>query len=324
MCITLLTTAHPIYPFILLNNRDEFLSRPTAPAHWWASPNSHVLGGRDLQRSESGTWLGITTDGRISNLTNFRDEDVRDISKDKSRGGLVNAYLTQEHESDEAFVRHLVEEIGLRNVGGFTLLFGRLRNPKAGKRPGLGIISNRTRSAEEVTRVADRDGQTLGVSNSYYGDLSWPKVVRGEILLKEAVQSNVDRGDDQDHFINSLFDVLSVDTLPPPQPGDDFQVYTRQMRYSILIPPVGGELLKRKPADNVATADGTDTPDHNDVKVNEGMYGTQQQTVILVNREGVVKYVERTLHKAMGEQVQKEMKERKYEFQIRGWDDYER
>ncbi|KXL51164.1 hypothetical protein M433DRAFT_1874 [Acidomyces richmondensis BFW] len=321
MCITLLTTAHPIYPFILLNNRDEFLSRPTAPAQWWDFPNSHILGGRDLQRSERGTWLGITTDGRISNLTNFRDEDAREISKDKSRGALVNAYLTMEHESDEAFVKYLVDEIGVGNVGGFTLLFGRLRNPKSGSRPGLGIVSNRTRSVEEVKRIADRSGQTLGVSNSHYGDLSWPKVVQGELLLKETVQANMTRRDDREHFINSLFDILSVDTLPRPQPGDDFQVYTRQMRKSILIPPVGAESGRSKPADKVAIENRTDTSDHNCAKAGEGLYGTQQQTVILVDREGKVVYVERTLHDAKGEQMQKDMNERRYEFQIRGWDD---
>ena len=31
MCIALLSTSHPLYPFIFLSNRDEFLNRPTAP-----------------------------------------------------------------------------------------------------------------------------------------------------------------------------------------------------------------------------------------------------------------------------------------------------
>jgi len=56
MCIVIVTTEHPSYRLILLNNRDEFLHRPTARATWWEPPNAHVLGGRDMHRSEHGTW----------------------------------------------------------------------------------------------------------------------------------------------------------------------------------------------------------------------------------------------------------------------------
>lgn len=59
MCIVIVTTAHPDYPLILLNNRDEFLHRPTAPADWWDPPYDYVLGGRDLHRCEHGTWYAI-------------------------------------------------------------------------------------------------------------------------------------------------------------------------------------------------------------------------------------------------------------------------
>lgn len=322
MCITLLSTAHPAYPFILLSNRDEFLNRPTARADWWDAPNEHVLGGRDLQRQERGTWLGITKQGRLANLTNFRDEGV-EVARDKSRGGLVNAYLAVppgSRQDDGAFVKHLVDDIGIHNVGGFTLLFGELRPPKDGLLPGLAAVSNRTSSAEGLTRIGTNFGETHGLSNSHFGDMTWPKVVRGEQLLKQAIHAAVDRSDTQEHLIESLFDVLSVDTLPRPKPGEDFQKFTRQLRNSILIPPVGGKAVESNPADKVAAADGIGTPDDGSLKVGEGIYGTQKHTVILVSMEGHVTFVERTLYDAQGQTTLSDQREKRFDFEIEGWD----
>jgi len=335
MCISLLSTAHPTYPFILLNNRDEFLSRPTACAHWWEPPNQHVLGGRDLQREIRGTWLAITRDGRIANLTNFRDDAV-EVVGNVSRGGLVSAYVaatattttttTMALESDgeesyEGFVRRLVGEVDIKKVGGFTLLFGRLRKPDGeGRVPGLGVLSNRTSTAEGVIRICEKSGETQGLSNSHFGDREWPKVVQGEELLAEAVSGSIDRGEDQEGLIERLFGVLSVDTLPRPKPGEDFQAFTRQLRNSILIPPVGGEAVESKPADRIAAADGTGTPDHSGVKVGEGVYGTQKQTVVLVDTEGKVTFIERTLRDGEGQMKPDDRKERRHEFTIEEWE----
>lgn len=145
MCIALLSTSHPQYSLILLSNRDEFLDRPTAPAHWWEPPNSHVLGGRDLQRPEKGTWLGLSKDGRIAVLTNFREEG-QEVASEKSRGAMVNAYLSSppgDRESDEEFARRLVEDVGINDVGGFSLVFGRLHSSSAdgSSSSGLSILS---------------------------------------------------------------------------------------------------------------------------------------------------------------------------------------
>ena len=328
MCISLLSTAHPTYPFILLNNRDEFLSRPTARAHWWERPNQHVLGGRDLQREIRGTWLAITKDGRIANLTNFRDDDGEE-ARNVSRGGLVSAYVaatattteTDGEESYEGFVRRLVGEVDIKKVGGFTLLFGRLRKPDGeGRVPGLGVLSNRTSSAEGVFRICGELGETQGLSNSHFGDREWPKVVQGEKLLAEAVSGSIDRGEDQEGLIERLFGVLSVDTLPRPKQGEDFQAFTKQLRNSILIPPVGGEAVESKPADKIAAADETGAPDHGGVKVGDGVYGTQKQTVVLVDTRGKVTFVERTLHDGEGQTDPYASRDRRYEFTIEEWE----
>lgn len=317
MCIALLSTAHPEYPLVLLSNRDEFLNRPTASAHWWKAPQDHVLGGRDLQRPEQGTWLGITKDGRLAVLTNFREEG-QEVARDKSRGAIVSAYLNSppgDKESDDEFARRLIEDVGINDVGGFSLVFGHLQPTADGSLPGLSVISNRTTDPKNLTRIASKPGEVHGLSNSHFGDLSWPKVVHGEQLLRQAVNASASRHDSQEKFVNSLFDVLSVDMFPKLPSGEDFAVYARQMRNSIFIPRVGGTGADRESSDGMRSAKGEDANDHAGVELGHGAggYGTQKQTVVLVDRSGKVSFVERTLYDHAAQATESE---KCFEFQI--------
>lgn len=317
MCIALLSTAHPDYPLVLLSNRDEFLDRPTAPAHWWDAPHNHVLGGRDLKRPERGTWLGLTKDGRIAILTNFRDEG-KEIARDKSRGAIVSAYLSKppsEKESDDEFAQRLVGDVGIDDVGGFSLVFGHLQPTKDDTFQGLSIISNRTTDPSNLTRIAEGPGEVYGLSNSHFGDLTWPKIVHGEQLLRQAINASVTRKDSQEHFIKSLFDVLRVDTFPKLPKGEDFLVYARQMRNSIFIPRVGGRGIEDESSDILRSAKDDDVSGHARVEVGgvAGGYGTQKQTVVLVDRSGKVTFIEKTLYDQEAKATQSE---KKFEFQI--------
>lgn len=320
MCIALLSTSHPQYSLILLSNRDEFLDRPTAPAHWWEPPNSHVLGGRDLQRPEKGTWLGLSKDGRIAVLTNFREEG-QEVASEKSRGAMVNAYLSSppgDRESDEEFARRLVEDVGINDVGGFSLVFGRLHSSSAdgSSSSGLSIISNRTTDPSNLVRVATKPGEVQGLSNSHFGDLSWPKIVHGEQLLRQSISSSAARQDPEDRLIASLFDVLSVNTFPQVPKGEDFNVYARQMRNSIFIPHVGGEGVENETSNGLRSASENCDSEHARVEVGKPGYGTQKQTVVLVSREGRVKFIERTLY---DERARAAESQREFEYQIEPW-----
>ena len=327
MCIALLSTAHPDYPFILLNNRDEFLSRPTLKADWWDPPHENVLGGRDTQRQERGTWLGITEQGRIAILTNFREEGA-EVTLDKSRGAMPNAWLTSppgENETPSDFAARLIKDVGINDVGGFSLLFGQLRAPKDGSMPGLSVLSNRSASAADLKHIATTTGETHGLSNSHFGDMTWPKVVHGEQLLNQAIKANISRGNDSEgRFIESLFDILSVDNLRQREPGEDWDIYVRQMRNSILIPPVKGNPAadaKAKEMERLkAGVNGTSTPETGGAGGLGAGYGTQKQTVVLVDRGGRVKFVERTLFDREGKEVRVQDGERAFEFGIEGWD----
>lgn len=91
MCVVALAVkAHPLYPVILVGNRDEFHARPAAPIHAWQD-GSGLIAGQDLQAG--GTWLGIhPNSGRMAVVTNVRG-DLPDTSK-ASRGALVTQILS--------------------------------------------------------------------------------------------------------------------------------------------------------------------------------------------------------------------------------------
>lgn len=334
MCISILSTSHPDYPFILLSNRDEFIARPTARANWWDPPNQQVLGGRDLQRIERGTWLGITKQGRIAILTNYREEGDFSIDMSKSRGAIPNGYLCVppgSEESDEEFVKRLMDEVGIHNVGGFTMLFGKLRAPsgssstsngtsndaESGPMPGLAIVSNRTSNPSSLTRIATSLNETHGISNSHFGDTTWPKVVQGEHLLREAINASISRKDSQSTFIEHLFSILCVDALPKRKHDEDWEMFVRHMRNSIMIPPAKGEVTEEHGADELRRGvEGKAL-----MRVGKEAYGTSKQTVILVGRSGKVTFVERTLYDGEGMPLADGERDVKYEYQIEGWED---
>ena len=324
MCIVLISTAHPDYPLILINNRDvcgipkeqnagcadayqEFLNRPTAPAAWWEHPHQHVVGGRDLEREVQGTWLGVTEDGRVAVLTNFREEG-QVVQGKQSRGAMVNAFLCQSPDSalpTEAFVKHLIGDVGFQGVGGFSLVCGRIGKP-------LAVISNRTASAEGVVWVANKPGETVGLSNAAFGDRSWPKVVDGEKLLDALITRSTNEKHTKNRLTEELFNLLSTDTLPKYRAADDFETFIAELRKSIFIPVIGGDATQNSNADEIASAKskssvGVSTP-------MSGAYGTQKQSVLLVDHDGNVTFTERSLFD--GNFLESHVKERVFQFNI--------
>ena len=312
MCIALLTTAHPDYALILISNRDEFLSRPTAPANWWAPPNESVLGGRDLLREEQGTWLGITRHGRLAVLTNFREEGQL-VHEAKSRGGIVNSFLTGSVCTHE-FIEDLFTGDALKNVGGFSLICGIIGEP-------LAMVSNRTSNINDVQWIGEQRDETIGLSNAAIGDRSWPKVIDGEKHLKAAVQSSISRKEDRGLFVDDLLNLLSTDTLPKWKKGQNLESFGKELKRSIFIPVLGGEAVEAEQADRIAAA-GVDAtlevesrqpPDHIDGL--SGLYGTQKQTVILVDHEKRVYFMEKTLRDPSGRSINEE-NVKDFEFEV--------
>ena len=98
MCLIVLALdAHPHWPVVIAANRDEFFARPTQAAQFWPE-QPDLLAGRDLE--QGGTWMGITTSGRIAAITNFRDGTRARGSGKRSRGLLVRDFLTSTMDVD--------------------------------------------------------------------------------------------------------------------------------------------------------------------------------------------------------------------------------
>ena len=144
----------------LAANRDEFFARATAPMDWWADAPD-VLAGRDLVGS--GTWLGVSRDGRFAALTNYRDPSAFRADA-PTRGTLVSGYLTGPATAPLEYL-HRVAQLGAA-YNGFNLIVGDL------SRRELGWYCNRADAPPCLLRAG-----VHGISNAVL-DTPWPKLVR--------------------------------------------------------------------------------------------------------------------------------------------------
>jgi uncharacterized protein with NRDE domain len=121
MCLIVFAyKCHPDYQLILGANRDEFRNRPTKSAGFWPSaPN--LLAGRDVQAG--GTWMGVTTTGKLAAITNYRDPRQQVINP-PSRGKLVSDYLLDASLTPEEYQATLNRDG--RQYDGFNFLYGTL------------------------------------------------------------------------------------------------------------------------------------------------------------------------------------------------------
>lgn len=379
MCIVLLTTAHPDYALIVIDNRDEFILRPTSRPHWWTtdtvrqdkdgsdttattedgkpSPGvQHVLSSRDLLRTEQGTWLGITRAGHLAVLTNYRElqpgTGAPSVSGARSRGAVATNWLgAPPSQSVGGFVEAMIANGGTQGVGGFSLICGKLRRKRrredaaAAAAPAamepLAILSNKAARPDEIPWFCEGRGETVGLSNAAFDSpQEWPKVTKGKALLRElvaeaAAASSSEGGRlGEDALRERLFGLLSRDDLPT-GPGMRFEDYFQVLQESIFIPPVGNQEHRDAMAQAQANGgaggaadpalraavDGSQRPDPQAQAFSTGMYGTQRQTVILVDWDGNVTYTERALFDESGNAVEKGKGDVTFRFAIDGWDE---
>lgn len=180
MCLILLSIQqHPSYKLILVANRDEFYNRKTEHASFW--PNqSHILGGRDLeamhQDGSCGTWLAMSTTGKIAMITNYRDfKNLKNNAP--SRGHLVSDFLIG-HEEPNAYLKK-IDKVK-NDYNGFNLIVGDVNN--------LFYLSNYAEGIEHLLPGF------YGLSNHLL-ETPWPKVVLAKskmqpILKKKIIDPN--------------------------------------------------------------------------------------------------------------------------------------
>lgn len=208
MCIVLVTRTKKYS--IILSNRDEFLARPTVRATWWPSPHEFVLSGRDLARPAHGTWLGMTRQGRIAILTNYKEDTEEGAGAAAvSRGEITKEFLLSDKPVDE-WVLEVLSTGVYKNVGGFSLMCGVLRKDTR----GYAIVTNRSSVEKGADYVLSKEDEVLeyeceGLSNSLIHD-EWPKVKMGKVLLQKLKEGDIQ---DENSFIEQCFELLSYGHL---------------------------------------------------------------------------------------------------------------
>lgn len=185
-------------PLVLVANRDEFYSRPTAPLARW--PNSPIIAGRDLEAG--GSWLGVTAQGRLAAVTNYRDpQQVADGKL--SRGTLVRTFLESTVSASE-FLTELSTQASCYNP--FNLLVF---------------------DSQELMGFEGRGAQSyLHTVSPGFGCLSnadfvsaWPKVVQLQTALATALDTapkdSID-GDSDEKLLSLLHNTTTApdDSLP--------------------------------------------------------------------------------------------------------------
>lgn len=140
----------PLYPLIVVANRDEFLGRASAPPSVWPD-DARIVAGRDLVAG--GTWLGCRIDGsgRVVGLLNRRPSANLPASGpgERSRGLLCLETLAA--PSIDAALAGL-DDSEVARYGGFNLFVADLErasvldNGEGARRvnlePGLSVLTN--------------------------------------------------------------------------------------------------------------------------------------------------------------------------------------
>jgi uncharacterized protein with NRDE domain len=187
MCLVVFALdAHPRHRLVLAGNRDEAFARPANPlATWDDAPD--VVAGRDLEAG--GTWLGVTTGGRWTVLTNVRDPRHPRPSV-RSRGALPADFLR-----GTVPARTYAEAVAPKRDAyeGFSLVVG--------DRNGVFVVSTRDDAITEL------ESGVYGLSNDRL-NTPWPKVVRARRRLRKALT------DDPVHQ-EDLFDLLDDCQIAP-------------------------------------------------------------------------------------------------------------
>lgn len=160
---------HPDYPLILVSNREEAYGRPTSRLHFWKD-HPQLIAGRDLKAM--GTWMGMSTNGRIASLTNDMFSSVEHVEPTTSRGNLVKDFLL--NESPPLFYGVNLKD-SRKQFRGYQLLFGDLSQ--------LFVYQNATGLMKRLK------AGTHSISNALSFDLL-ERNTRGKALLERYIEDN--------------------------------------------------------------------------------------------------------------------------------------
>jgi uncharacterized protein with NRDE domain len=200
MCLILVALkSHPLYKLIIAGNRDEFFERPTAQATFWEDVPD-LLAGKDLRAG--GTWFGITKQGRIAAITDYRDPALLK-SNAPSRGELVRNFLLSD-EKPLAYINGIAQKA--HEYNGYNLIAGNIDE--------LYWFSNLSDESRFLKP------HIYGLSNRFL-DTPWPKVVRAKTALQRLLSE--EKYPSPEQFFSILSDRSIADDKSLPDTGVEIE-----------------------------------------------------------------------------------------------------
>ncbi|KTD51057.1 NRDE family protein [Legionella quateirensis] len=217
MCLALIAIdQHPLFPLIIISNRDEFYKRPSLTADYWHE-NPNIYSGRDLVGN--GTWLGVHGMGSFSLVTNYRNPSMYQPST-RSRGQLVAHYLLEsERISPEDYIDKI--KLSADQYNPFNLLVGTMHH---------------------VYYYSNVSGEVKILSSGLYGlsnhllDTSWYKVTRAKELFRN-IKTKLIACTEPEQVSELLYPIL-FDTINSPEhllPDTGIETHLEQLLSSIFI-----------------------------------------------------------------------------------------
>ncbi|KAK2710892.1 transport and Golgi organization 2 homolog [Artemia franciscana] len=251
------------YRLILVSNRDEFYSRKTAISSWNEIHKLEVTGrclqmisGTDQQEGkEGGTWLGMTKQGRIGILLNVFQGNKKLQEGSCNVGG-----------------RGFIISDFLKWNGSPESFLMQLNEEKDSYQPFHLVTISLSKNEEKVHHYCNTPdyqpqelkSEIIGVGN-HLPNKSWKKVEAGKAALDDVILKNYPK----ELLVEKLFEVVSSNERHFP----DHELESQ------------GLLVEESILQGISSIF---------VKLDNIQYGTRTQTVILIDENDEVTFVERT------------------------------
>ncbi|XKL65645.1 hypothetical protein PGB90_009065 [Kerria lacca] len=264
MCITFFYFNRNVfanqYRFILVFNRDEFYYRNTENAHFWKEFPT-VIGGRDSESSSRGTWLAASTNGKIGALLNIDDTSLnRNL---KSRGVLVSEYVCGNLSPSE-YIKKLSNNKKVYN--GYNLLL-------------FDLMSNESNNLAYTNANQGKFQETSIFPDGVHG-ISNTRVCTPYKKVEYGIQKfqNIAKKYNYVNKRNSLIEKLKklLESTIKNYPDD-------------LLYQIKKNKMKENHIRELSSIF---------VKIPEASYGTRTHTIILVDHNNVMDYVEYSMNDA--------------------------
>uniref|UniRef100_A0A182NDW9 Transport and golgi organization 2 n=1 Tax=Anopheles dirus TaxID=7168 RepID=A0A182NDW9_9DIPT len=260
------------YRVVLASNRDEFYARPAKTAAPWEE-NRHIIGGRDMEPGrEGGTWLAIGNHPagciKLGALLNVTGENKVNVTN--GRGPIVANFLAGELTSRQYSETLLAQD----NFGAFNFVSIELdattgQNKlvdcsEGGPNRARGTILHTSNAPHSIEQC--KAGEALGFGNS---TLQKPlqKVCRGREQFAEIVARRNVPFADKDAFVGDLMELLKSDVRHFPDP----ELTRRAGQHAEFLSSIN-------------------------VRMPNGSYGSRTRTVILIDHQNHVEFIEETLN----------------------------